>query len=60
MPKQITIYLPNSGDQSLLKERIAKLKEDRSLPYYGRSESAIALMLLDERLNDISKKSKEV
>jgi hypothetical protein len=56
MSKQITIYLPNNGEQSDLKERITVLKGNRSLPYYGRSESAIALMLLAERLDELAEK----
>jgi hypothetical protein len=58
MSRQITIYLPSDGELSEIKDKIAALKADRATSYYGRSESAIAAMLLEERLDEIFEEKK--
>lgn len=51
MGKQITVYYDSDGPD--LKAQVAKLRQRRELPYYRRSMSAIAAMLLQERLEEI-------
>lgn len=54
MSRQITIYYSENSEGENLKERIQKLANDRNQPYYGRSISTIAYMLLSDKLDDIS------
>lgn len=52
MSKQVTIYYDSDGPD--LKSEIRRLSKRRDLPYFKRSESAIAAMLLTERLEEIT------
>jgi len=49
--ERITVYPDSDGPD--LKALIAKLRERRDLPYFKRSESAIAAMLLQERIEQV-------
>ena len=51
MGKQISVYYDSDGPD--LKALIARLSKRRESPYYKRSESAIAAMLLQERLEQV-------
>ena len=57
MSKQITIYLRDNEADYDLKNQISVLRDDNSLPYYQRTESAIARMLLQERLEQVTKEN---
>ncbi len=51
MGKQITVYPDSDGPD--LKGLIARLVKRRDLPYYRRSESAVAAMLIQERIEQV-------
>ncbi len=51
METRITVYPDSDGPD--LKGLIARLNKRRDLPYYRRSESKIAAMLLQERIEQV-------